>query len=242
MNFKNLQKNRGMTYVELIVVLSIAGIISTISLFNYKEFQDRVDMKNLANDIALKIVEAQKNSISGKLPLTGAPSSTWKPSYGISFPDLASTGNDFFYLFTDLNQDQTIFESDIIACPSGECNQKITLNNNFYIDSITYKELVVAPDLQGRAPVLNNFFSIFPVAEAAPTLPIRGGNPNREQNILAPFHITFTRPNSGAFFKQDYGADAPLPTVEYIHIWLAKKNSSVTSHIKVYPSGRVEIN
>ena len=66
MNFKKLQKNKGMTYVELIVVLSIAGIIASISLFNYKDFQDRVDMKNLASDIASKIVEAQKNSISGK--------------------------------------------------------------------------------------------------------------------------------------------------------------------------------
>jgi prepilin-type N-terminal cleavage/methylation domain-containing protein len=97
MNFKKLQKNKGMTYVELIVVLSIAGIIASISLFNYKDFQDRVDMKNLANDIALKIVEAQKSSIAGKIPLTGAPSSTWRYNFDISHENRKMHGTDKKY-------------------------------------------------------------------------------------------------------------------------------------------------
>ncbi|KKQ07855.1 MAG: hypothetical protein US18_C0006G0001, partial [Parcubacteria group bacterium GW2011_GWB1_36_5] len=56
---KRIKKNRGMTYVELIVVLSIFAVMSSIVLFNYGEFQAKVDIKNLASDIALKIVEAQ---------------------------------------------------------------------------------------------------------------------------------------------------------------------------------------
>ena len=73
---RNCQK--GMTYVELIVVLSIFSAMTSVVLFNYGEFQAKVDIKNLASDIALKIVEAQKSSLSGKLPESFPVN--WKPS------------------------------------------------------------------------------------------------------------------------------------------------------------------
>ena len=53
---KKIKGNRGMTYVELIVVLGIFAVMLSISMFNYKRFQGKVDIKNLANDIALKLV------------------------------------------------------------------------------------------------------------------------------------------------------------------------------------------
>ena len=55
-----MQKNRGMSYVELIVVLSIFAVLSSVILYNYGEFQAKVDIKNLASDIALQIVQSQK--------------------------------------------------------------------------------------------------------------------------------------------------------------------------------------
>src|SRR3989344_6451778 len=78
---------RGMTYVELIVVLGIFGVISSVVMFNYGEFQDKVEIKNLASDIALKVVEAQKSAMSGKLPVN--PPSGWKPAYGVYFPSVS---------------------------------------------------------------------------------------------------------------------------------------------------------
>ena len=89
-----IQKNKGMTYVELIVVLSIFSIMTSIVLFNYGEFQAKVDIRNLASDIALKIVEAQKSALSGKLP-TQATGATWKPSYGVYLN--ISTPTEFIY-------------------------------------------------------------------------------------------------------------------------------------------------
>ncbi|WP_146755300.1 type II secretion system protein, partial [Shigella flexneri] len=70
LNFKFAVRSweRGMTYVELIVVLSIFATISSVVIFNYGAFQDRIDIKNLSSDIGLKIVEAQKSSLSGQLP------------------------------------------------------------------------------------------------------------------------------------------------------------------------------
>ena len=99
--FKNYKRNQGMTYVELIVVLSIFASLSTVVMFNYNEFQERIDIKNLSSDIALKVVEAQKSSISGRLPPSQpVGGQNWKPSYGVYLNP--ATDNEFFYYFTDI--------------------------------------------------------------------------------------------------------------------------------------------
>jgi len=122
-----IQKNKGMTYVELIVVLSISAVLASVSIFNYGLFQEKIDMKNLSNDIALKIIEAQKSSVAGKLPISGV-TSTWKPSYGIYF-DL-SVNNTAFYYFTDLNQDKKY------SCPGLECASAINITKGNKIFAI----------------------------------------------------------------------------------------------------------
>lgn len=89
-----------MSYVELIVVLSIFSVLSAVAIFNYGDFQANVDIRNLATDIASQIVTAQKSSLNGVLPLAGAPFSTWKPSYGVYFD--TTTPTKFVY-FNDLS-------------------------------------------------------------------------------------------------------------------------------------------
>ena len=100
-----MSTNQGMTYVELIVVLGIFVVMSSVAIFNYGSFQSKVDMRNLANDVALKIVEAQKAALSGKLPSV-AYDADWNPSYGVYFDRLSSSTN--FTYFTDVNSDATL--------------------------------------------------------------------------------------------------------------------------------------
>lgn len=128
---KSYKLNRGMTYVELIVVLSIFATLSSVAIFNYGDFQSRVDIRNLGADIALKIVEAQKAALNGLLPLTGAPSSVWKPSYGIFF-NLDNNNNNFIY-FTDLDNNKA-YSRD--GCPSTECINLTTITKGNIIDKI----------------------------------------------------------------------------------------------------------
>jgi len=138
----------GMTYVELIVVLSIFSVMSTVTLFNYNKFQAKVDIKNLANDIALKIIEAQKSALSGKLP-TQPYGANWRPSYGIYF-NLSSPGNNkTFVYFTDLDSSG---DTDPLFCPtpgSAECVEKINITKNNYISGITayYQDGTPTPPL-----------------------------------------------------------------------------------------------
>ncbi|MBU0611913.1 type II secretion system GspH family protein [Patescibacteria group bacterium] len=124
---KSYKLNRGMTYVELIVVLSIFSIMSAVVLFNYGKFQSKVDINNLANDIALKIVQAQKDAMSGKLPVQTPLVNQWKPSYGIYF-DL-TTSSSFIY-FTDLDNLKSYDSSSCtppITSESGECLDEIRI-------------------------------------------------------------------------------------------------------------------
>ena len=160
-----------MTYVELIVVLGIFAIITGVSLFNYKNFQAKVDIKNLANDMALKIVEAQKDSIAGKIPFGKIPQDpeTWKPSYGVFF-DSSLDPYTAFYYFTDLISDKK-FDGITIPCASGggsngECLDVINITKGNSISGIQY--YLIGDDSEYTA---------------------NGG-----------FSITFTRPDFGATF------------------------------------------
>ena len=115
--FKIINRKKGMTYVELIVVLSIFAVMLSITMFNYNSFQSGVDIKALSNDVALKIIQAQKDSVNGELPpllqqtaiilnlQTSDPSistiDTWAPSYGVYF-DVTNSPTSFVY-FTDVN-------------------------------------------------------------------------------------------------------------------------------------------
>lgn len=121
-----------MTYVELIVVLSIFATISSVILFNYGAFQDKVDIKILASDIASKIVEAQHASLSGLLP--GNQTSGWKPAYGVYF-DLSNSGSDKdFIYFVDLNSDSQY--SDGFSSCTNECLNKVTITKGNYVKKI----------------------------------------------------------------------------------------------------------
>lgn len=123
--FSNLQG--GMTYLELIVVLSIFSVMTSVVLFDYNTFEDNINVKVLANDIALKLVESQKSAVGGKVAV-GAPLG-WSPSYGLYFQ--ATTPKSFIY-FADLNNDQ-IFNGTVCTV---ECLEQITITKDNSISAI----------------------------------------------------------------------------------------------------------
>ena len=194
-----------MTYIELIVVLSIFSVMSSIILFNYGGFQTKVDIKNLASDIALKIVEAQKASLSGKLPplaqQTGIDA-TWKPSYGIYINP--TTDNKSVTYFVDLKNPTQNNLYDASACPgAGECLDKITI-----LKGNSISRLDVFYQGSGTA------------------------------NLISDLTVSFVRPNSGAVIKSSTSFSS---TVSYVQITITSPKL-ITSVIKIYPSGRIQVN
>lgn len=205
---RNYQK--GMTYVELIVVLSIFAVMSLIVLFNYDKFQSKVDIKNLANDIALKVVEAQKSSVFGILPpsaqqqyLIDKSIINWKPSYGLYFNLVSPGDRKTFIYFTDLDQSG---DTNSLFCPTpgaDECLDKISLTKGNTISNLDVY-------YQGDT------------------------NPHPFNNIA----IIFKRPNFGAII---FSNGFQILNVSYVQITVTSL-SLVTAKIKVYASGRIQIN
>ena len=185
--------SRGTTYVELIVVLSIFALMTSVVLFNYGEFQAKVDIKNLTSDIALQIVEAQKSALSGEL-LSPVSAFASKPSYGVYFSPSPSTS---FIYFADLNNDKIYNDNSLST---------INLQNGNFIEKIEK-------------------------CSGSPTVCVSIENPF----LLS---ITFTRPDSRAFF---YSGSSELTGFSYIKISV-KSPKGPSSGIKVYPSGRIQVN
>lgn len=124
-----------MSYVELIVVLSIFSVMTSVVLFNYGSFQAKIEIKNLASDIALKIVEAQKSSLSGKLPPLAQQVNIiypWKPSYGI-YIDQAIDNKSFSYF---VDTDSSGFLNNPNCTSGGECLEKISITKGNTISSL----------------------------------------------------------------------------------------------------------
>ncbi len=191
------KRNRGMSYVELIVVLTIFSVLSGVVIYNYSQFQAKVDVKNLASDIALRISEAQKSAVSGALPVATF-SSTWKPSYGVSFD---STDNKSFIYFTDLDQNGYVYNPT--CSPNSECLEKVSITKN---DSISSLKVFYQGDTVGTN--------------------------------LNDLSITFVRPNAGAIIK----STTPFTgTISYVQITVASPRT-FTAIIKVYASGRIQVN
>lgn len=205
---------KGMTYVELIVVLGIFSVMTSVVLFNYNTFQARIDIKVLANDIALKIVEAQKSALAGKWNAkVSLDNYNWKPSYGIYF-DLSSINNvksfDYFVNldnslgFTDDGNGNFCSLSD-----AGECLEHIEITKG------------------------NKIFSIANADMSGNTFDAISGN----------LSITFTRPDSSVVFYSSEDPSNPLQVSNYIQIILSNSSDeSIKSYIRIYPSGRIQIN
>ena len=182
-----------MTYVELIVVLSIFAVMTSIILFNYNGFQSKVNIKVLANDIASKIVEAQKDAMSGKLNSNAG--AVWKPAYGVYF-NLSNNNKSFLY-FADLNNNY-LYEDP--SC-TGECLNQISITKGNSVSEL----------------------AIFGT-----------GCPATVTNL----NIVFKRPDSSAIISSN---PALACTISYAQITISSPDS-ITAKIKVYPSGRIQIN
>ena len=202
---KNFKLDRGMTYVELIVVLGIFALLSAVAIFNYGTFQAKIDIKNLASDIALKFVEAQKSAMSGNLPADHTIDPTWKPAYGLYFSTVANSNADDkkFIYFADLDNNNEY--SDLSCTPSnkdGECLDAITITRG---DSIASLDVFYQDGTSAKIDDMT---------------------------------VIFKRPNSGATIVS---SSAFVASVFYVQVSITSPNET-TSVIKIYSSGRIQIN
>jgi prepilin-type N-terminal cleavage/methylation domain-containing protein len=123
-------KNKGMTFIELIVVMGIFATISSVVLFRFTGFTTSISLQNLASDIALRLKQAQTQAISGQSALTFSG----VPSYGVYF-DSSLAKRQQFDFFADTNN--TGLDDSVTSC-LGECLDRIIINTGDYINKICF--------------------------------------------------------------------------------------------------------
>ena len=149
---KTAGQDRGFTVIELTVVMGIMAVMSTLVIFNFNTFSARVQFDNLAQDIALRIIEAQKSAMSGVLN-PNFPGRDTKPAYGVYFVSSASASaaSKSFTLFTDIPTTGTTTGDKIYNAPTGvfvctgrtvtgnECLNVTGITTGEYVNNICYK-------------------------------------------------------------------------------------------------------
>jgi Tfp pilus assembly protein FimT len=142
--FKNFHKNKynsGVTLIELIVVIIIFMIISSITIFNYGNLNSSLSTQNLADDIALSIRRAQGYAVGVR-----GYSGLFNEGYGIHFttnPDISKlyTGsNKSFVLFADMATPNQKYDYD----SSGKCGAPQTGNECIEVLNITSTDTITA--------------------------------------------------------------------------------------------------
>lgn len=143
-----------MTIMEMIVVIAILMIISTMIIFNYGKFESSISLQNLADDIALSVREAQSYAIGAR----GLPGEGFFNGYGIHFSlsDPISTNNiagskKSFVFFANVEDDGSYnYSSSDNTCGSpekdNECYKVISISSADYISNIKTKESKVADE------------------------------------------------------------------------------------------------
>jgi len=182
---KTREGERGFTLLEVAFVITIFAIMASIVLFRFKDFGTKTAIENLAQDVALRIVSAQKAAISGSLTSGFAGTSEAnEPSYGMHFVAGASSdaaSREFAY-FADTNHNK-MYDDPGAACTLGsECLSITSITTGEYVSDICYAD------------------------SGAGTIPC---------SSTAGVHITFTRPFPDATINictSGGGTCSPTPT------------------------------
>ncbi len=139
----------GLTFIELIVVIAIIGIIGGVIAFRYSDFSTGISLQNTAQEIALTVEQAQRYAISGA---AGVGSFNSRPTYGVYFnldatsiPALDDGSHDKeFVIFKDSGDLQTqdyFFDGLPCGQQSGsECLDRITIQTGDRITDICANE------------------------------------------------------------------------------------------------------
>jgi prepilin-type N-terminal cleavage/methylation domain-containing protein len=138
---------KGFTILELTFVILIFAIMASIVLFDFRDFGTKASLDNLTQDIALRVVQAQKAALSGLLNPNFF--GTVAPTYGVYFESgtATDTGNHEFTYFTDIDAvgaaGYRLYNAPPGGCPAtptvgNECVSVTSITTGEYVSNICY--------------------------------------------------------------------------------------------------------
>lgn len=219
--FKKNKYNSGITMVELIVVISIFLILTSITIFNYGQFRSSLSIQNLADDISLVIRKAQSLA-TGVLGVGGG----FSGSFGVHFTaDPSNANNPYYYgsnkqfvLFFDryspylkYNYTGNLSVCGTVTFSNNECLEAFRIKSNDKIDKITI------------------FYS---------------GGGSEELDSTHILNIIFERPKTEPVFCRQTSAAQPCGEISasYVQIKISSINEpGIYRYIKIYNSGQISV-
>jgi len=130
----------GFTLVELLVSVSIIGIITSVVVFNQQDFTDQVSLTNTTSEISLQVREAQTYGVSVREFNTGT--AEFNLGYGVSFNLNNSPGssNSSYIYFADRpgTDNNGIFDTPGFCFPGSgsECLNRLFLSRGNTITAL----------------------------------------------------------------------------------------------------------
>lgn len=132
----SVSSQAGVTLIEMLVVVAIIAVISSVIMFNYSDFSTNVSVRNLSQEVALSIRKAQTYATSVRsVDGTSIQDSSAYAGYGISFSTNDTASDPYlptskqFVLFVDIPagdaDTQGAYSSQMATCgaPTSSINE-----------------------------------------------------------------------------------------------------------------------
>jgi type II secretory pathway pseudopilin PulG len=138
----------GFSLIELIVAIGIFIVLTSVLLFNYNKFGNRLTLDILSHQIAGWIRDAQVSAMSVRIDRTGAGK---YPGYGVHFD---ATPADAFIYFADTYAPDKQYNAVSGACGAAlaECEKQIKILQKNRVELICGAATTPTKP-QGRCPV-----------------------------------------------------------------------------------------
>ena len=128
----------GFTVAEIMMVVFFTIILTSITLFNYKNFDDTVELRNQTLEVALTLREAQIFALSSKQ--SGSTGYEFRDAYGVFFDTTISSSSLMFFVDNDSVGADYWFDATDFGCTDSECERVDTLRSGYKITDICVPE------------------------------------------------------------------------------------------------------
>lgn len=228
---KHTSRQNGFTLVEMIVVLAIVGVISAVTMFNYGDFRQVIDTRNVAEEIALSIRKTQSYATSSKKLISNDSGydepNNYVRSYGVVFSATPTVPADFgfpynkgFTLYAALPADGTPTGAKYFFDSGGVCGGDTFAGISLGTECLEYFSIT--------SPVSIKKIEIYTLS---------GWSTLQQNDELS---IIFNRPTPDAEVCYRSGTGC-TPGVSAGRITIASQNGKIQKAITVWNTGQISV-
>lgn len=239
--FKNFKK--GMTFVELVVVIGIFAAISGTVLFNYRDFSSGVRLQNLTQEIALLAKRAQTFSSQGRTPILSNAQITsdlnhvppdWVSSYGIAF-NLSNDPKSFDFYFNSFENYEDTYN------PLEENLEILNQSRNLFYDDFAFINNAICGSAESecldRINITDGSSISMICINSEPV-----SDPDCNEGVQADkLHVSFTRPflESGIYFQ----LTTEFPEIaSHAFIKVSSSSGEANRYVTFWSTGQISVN